>query len=436
MPAITGVELGPGSCVLARVRAATKLRLSAVRGLKDDDWDPARTLEENLADARRRDGFPRRARVVVWGLPGDVSAADAIAIADVAPLRDAGFTIDAVMSPAQALAALADHRSRGPDNAVVWLALNRQRAAIAIIESGRLLYSREFEWHYRAVDTVKQELLQRYSLVAHLAPEIRHGLDVVRAQDGVVPSSIVTCGNLPDLRSLTMPLIEELDIEVETLDTLEGVDLDGSVDREIVTERASTLYLALTAGTQESHAPAVTPARRWLAGAAVAVMVLAGGWLALRSMGERARDSAGVAATPSTVRQPPAPPARPAPAPVTPAPSAPEASAPAATTGRREPQRHKSATSGASKSRREEPRGEDVQPLRDPLPVVNSIMVAPDRRLAVVAGEIVREGDKIGRRVLVRIERDSLVLREPSGHEVRAYIRRRVALDKAQGDRE
>jgi hypothetical protein len=59
--------------------------------------------------------------------------------------------------------------------------------------------------------------------------------------------------------------------------------------------------------------------------------------------------------------------------------------------------------------------------------VVNSIMVAPDRRLAVVAGEIVREGDTIGRRVLVRIERDSLVFREPSGHEVRAYIRRRVA---------
>jgi hypothetical protein len=65
--------------------------------------------------------------------------------------------------------------------------------------------------------------------------------------------------------------------------------------------------------------------------------------------------------------------------------------------------------------------------------MVNSIMVAPDRRLAVVAGEIVREGDTIGRRVLIRIERDSLVLREPSGHEVRAYIRRTLAPRQSSG---
>ena len=57
--------------------------------------------------------------------------------------------------------------------------------------------------------------------------------------------------------------------------------------------------------------------------------------------------------------------------------------------------------------------------------MVNSILVAPDRRLAVVAGEIVHEGDRVGRRVLIRIERDALVLREPSGHEVRVPIRRR-----------
>jgi hypothetical protein len=433
MPWVTGVELGPESCVLARVRPRQRVQLSAVRGLKDEDWDPARPLAENLADARRCGRFPRRARVVVWGLPGEASTADAVAVADVVPLREAGFTIDAVMSPAQALLVLSNRSPRSSNDEVVWLALNRERVAIAIIDSGRLLYSREFEWHYRAVTTVKQELLQRYSLVAHLAPEIRHGLDVVRAQDGVVPGAIVTCGNLPDLRSLTMPLIEELDIEVETLDTLEAVDLNGRVDREIVMERASTLYLALAAGTRESHEPAGTPARRWLAGAAAAVMVLAGGWLGLRTTGRRAPNPAGVAVPNPIVSQRPDPPAGPAPAPVTPAPPTPEASAPAATTGRREPQAHNPAARAPGKPRRAEPRGEDGQPLRDPLPVVNSIMVAPDRRLAVVAGEIVREGDTIGRRVLVRIERDSLVLREPSGHEVRVYIRRTVAPREGSG---
>ena len=65
-------------------------------------------------------------------------------------------------------------------------------------------------------------------------------------------------------------------------------------------------------------------------------------------------------------------------------------------------------------------------PLRDALPVVNSILVAPDRRLAVANGEIVREGDAIGRRVLVRIEPGALVLRDPSGLEVRVPIRRKL----------
>jgi hypothetical protein len=66
-------------------------------------------------------------------------------------------------------------------------------------------------------------------------------------------------------------------------------------------------------------------------------------------------------------------------------------------------------------------------PLAARLPVVNSILVAPDRRLAVLDGEIVREGDAVGRRVVARIERTGVVLREPSGHEVRVPIRRKLS---------
>jgi hypothetical protein len=286
---------------------------------------------------------------------------------------------------------------------MVWLALNRHRAAIAIVDSGRLLYSREFDWHYRLATTAREELLQRYSLVAHLAPEIRHGLDVVGAEHGAAPGGIVTCGDLPELRSLTMPLIEELDIEVETLDTLEDLDLNPSADREILTERAPALYLAVAAGVKDPRAQ-VEPLRRWLAAAgavAVGALLLTGGWLTVRSVRHRTPKPAGIAAVPAPAPQPQAPAVRPSPARVEPPAQTPEASTPAATSGRREP-------------------------LRDPLPVVNSILVAPDRRLAVVAGEIVREGDAIGRRVLIRIERDGLLLREPSGHEVRVYIRRRA----------
>ena len=157
------------------------------------------------------------------GPDDSASETDAAAFGPVSPLREAGFTIDAVMTPAQALTVLSSRRPSDAQGPMVWLALNRHRAAIAIIDSGRLLYSREFDWRYRPATTVREELLQRYSLVAHLAPEIRHGLDVAGAEHGAAPGGIVTCGDLPELRSLTMPLIEELDIEVETLDTLDGL---------------------------------------------------------------------------------------------------------------------------------------------------------------------------------------------------------------------
>jgi hypothetical protein len=52
--------------------------------------------------------------------------------------------------------------------------------------------------------------------------------------------------------------------------------------------------------------------------------------------------------------------------------------------------------------------------------------VAPDRRLAVLDGEIVREGDAVGARVVIRIESRAVVLREPSGREVTIPIRRRL----------
>src|SRR6186997_4844 len=183
MGSVTGVELGPESCVVVRVRAAgDRVELTAVRGLRDDDWDGARPLAENLAEARRNDRLPRTARVVAWGLHDPAAATDpgdSMTRTLVSPVREAGFEVESVMSPAQALALLARRvpRPAGRGGAV-WLALNRQGAAIAIVDAGELLYSREFNWHYRPSASVKQELLQRYSLVAHLAPEIRHGLDL------------------------------------------------------------------------------------------------------------------------------------------------------------------------------------------------------------------------------------------------------------------
>ncbi|MCX6537609.1 MAG: hypothetical protein NT151_01545 [Acidobacteria bacterium] len=38
-------------------------------------------------------------------------------------------------------------------------------------------------------------------------------------------SHVLVSGDMPDLRSLTGPLMHELNVEVETLDVLEGIDV-------------------------------------------------------------------------------------------------------------------------------------------------------------------------------------------------------------------
>ena len=365
-----------------------------------------------------------------------------------APLRDAGFAVDAVLCPADALCALAKRRQKAAGRAgEVWLALNRQRVAMAIVEDGRLLYSRGFDWHYSPAATQRAELLQRYSLVAHLAPEISHGIDLVRAEHGASVSAIVTCGDLPDLRSLTMPLIEELDIEVETLDTLDGVSVEGVAAGEAIAEQAPAIRLACAA----APASAVSGNERWrpVAAAVVLLAILVGAWTVMRSL-----SGSGAGLGPQEQSRQSETPVQSAPAP---APKAAESHA--ATSGRTppapEPAPPADSRVGASSTARPaepppyEPGGrvnrDDAAPRRDlpaspatsssvrrgaplssPLPIVSSILIAQDRRLAILDGEIVREGDAVGPRVVVRIERGAVVLREPSGYEVRVPIRRKL----------
>ena len=54
---------------------------------------------------------------------------------------------------------------------------------------------------------------------------------------------------------------------------------------------------------------------------------------------------------------------------------------------------------------------------------MDSILIARDRRVAVVGGSIVGIGDSVGARVVVQIERTAVVLREPSGYELRVALR-------------
>jgi hypothetical protein len=208
----------------------------------------------------------------------------------------------------------------------------------------------------------------------------------------VTVDGVVTCGDLPELRSLTMPLTEELDIEVETLDSLEGFDVTKSALADRAIEYAPALRLAAAA----TAVPAVATSQsgRWWRRAAAAAILLAGGaWVVASMNGRKPGESSG-----SASQIPPAPAATSGGADAQPAvvplvPSAPP------TAGPRTP-----------------------RVSAEPVPSLHSILLGPGRRLAIVNGSIVGEGDTVGRRTVTRIERDAVFLRDAAGAEIKVGV--------------
>jgi hypothetical protein len=252
MASTTGIELGPDSCVLAGVRPARKgvADVTALHIIEPSSW-PSQdvALAEMLRSVRRGKRFPRTARVVAWGLSDRPTLDDPITRSLLRPITAAGFRVASILTPPQALALLAATRPRSSgDGAIAWLTLNVHAVAIAIISRGELVFSRTFGWSYNSsAMSGKAQLLQRYSLVAQLAPEVHRGIAAVRASHGITVDAVVTCGDLPELRSLTMPLIEELDMEVETLDSTEGLRAVGKARFERFAESAPGIRLACAA---------------------------------------------------------------------------------------------------------------------------------------------------------------------------------------------
>jgi hypothetical protein len=462
---LTAIEATATSCVLVRTRPGPRaLQVSDVYGAQDGERFPLDHDErvQALRRIRRARGFPKSARLVSWDVTQATSPEDASVRAIVAPFAEAGFRIDEVIPATDALARLARQRRREPGRGgTAWLSLNRHAVAIAIVRGGELLFSHVFPWNYRPAKAPREELLQRYLLVAHLAPELRHGIDVVRMEHGASVDGVVTCGDLPDLRSLTMPLIEELDMEVETLDSLEGLDIVPPANTATIGDKAPALRLA-SAVAGDGEVKATPSAAVAIFSAAIATALISAiAWVTWRLPTHE--PEAPMPATTQAERQapPPPPPAGQPDRLRAPEPSMPiggtaaegargvvDGNVPAATTGVRNPAPPRSpddrpaperSTAGVPSSTRkpnlatrESPglsRGPAAlrrpNPLTASLPTVNSILVSPERRLAVLDGAIVREGDAVGPRVLQRIERDAVVLREPSGYEVRVPIKRR-----------
>jgi hypothetical protein len=255
MTSLTAVELGADICALAR----TSVRNGAVYVSAAETLDPAAfpgggTFTLALRQSRKKLKLPRRCRVVLWGAPDGASRRDPKVKPRLAPLESAGYRIERVVSPCNALAALARLKTSRMEGATCWIAINRGGVAIVVVRPGKQLFAHSFIWDSTLGATGSQaRLLQRYSLVSHLAPEVKHAMSVAR-QQGTPVVAIVTCGNLPDLRSMTMPLIEELDVEVETLDSLDGLEVRKE-DADRLSEVAPAIRLACAGAAARSTRP-------------------------------------------------------------------------------------------------------------------------------------------------------------------------------------
>lgn len=473
MPAITAIELDGDTCAIARTSVRGRdVTVSAAELLTPSSFPGTEAFVAALRNTRRALRLPRRCRVVLWGLPDGATPRDPGAAAALAPVTAAGFRVERVVTPCNALGALARVKPLRGDDAICWVAINTGGVAIAAIRPGQQIYARAFGWNSAVGSTGSQaRLLQRYSLVSYLSPEVKRAMVAANAV-GYPIRAVVTCGNLPDLRSLTMPLIEELDVEVETLDSLDGLLVSPTaLDR--LTDIAAAIRLACAGVVARRTRPwdlaergaARRSAALWRAAAVVALLMALGGaysaydWWSTRTAtpapastvakappppaqskppAALPRPGTGQREQPRATPQPEAPKAaqqtRPAPPPAARAETPPVRTDPPPAIASREPASPPpSATapppSGSVPSLTIQPRYSPAPPapapelLKDPLPRVTAILVSNDRRYAAIDGKhVVGIGDAVGRRVVVRIDDRTVTLREPSGARVRVGL--------------
>jgi hypothetical protein len=216
------------------------------------------------------------------------------------PLRDAGIRLRAVTTPAVALASLARSRRdfSAPNALEIYAALEEHVTCVAMIRGGVLLTARDFPWGYIDEIGAGTEPRSRDDITTRLVEAISDFLAAIGGEPRDI-GQLCICGGLPELRSMTALLMERLDVEVEPLDSLFGIDaaqLPDPVDEFM--ERGAEMRLAWAVAADWPPAINLLRARRRqvsktvLARAAVATGVAAGlvvGWRVQQSQWWRAR---------------------------------------------------------------------------------------------------------------------------------------------------
>lgn len=213
----------------------------------------------------------------------------------VQPLIDAGFSLESVLTPALALASLARLRRHAiPGTAVALLSIGAATTALAIVRDGVLLLAREIPWGHRRPDVRPAD---PEPLFERLASELQRSLTFLGRFTRCRVAQVALCGEAPELRSLTAPLGDRLGIDVEILDSLDGIASDalpepaGAFRAQVVKYR-----LAWAAGVDERPPINLVPpdllARRRSPGRAAALSAGVAAALLIGVVGYRSADRA------------------------------------------------------------------------------------------------------------------------------------------------
>lgn len=222
-PLHAAAELEPSVWTMV---AAECRRGQAPRFRAGASFDPAAaSVSEDIRQLRVSHHLPLDASVILWPLPGDegVTALDdrsdlrvvlpkaRIIRERVARFVKAGERVTEVWLPHEAVVRLV--RLAGWDAACVCVL--QPEAACLVAVDGERVEAKYLAWPGASTvepPTDAARLLSRYQFAARLMP-------YVREVAGLLPDArMAVCGRYPDLRSAMVPLVEELDREVDVLD--------------------------------------------------------------------------------------------------------------------------------------------------------------------------------------------------------------------------
>jgi hypothetical protein len=259
-----------------------RMRREALEAARDAGVDTQGRMAD-IAPAGTR--VERAARQpVVLALANSQAVSEAIQ-----PLLMAGLRIHSVATPADALTSLARTRQAfaAPGDIEAYVALEETVTCIALVRDGALVSARELSWGYCDRPTESSaggELaVARGEDIALRLADAVHGFVAEIGASANSVRQVSICGGLPNLRTMSVSLMERLDVEVETLDSLFGIDAErlpnsGSEFRE----RAAELRLAWAAAAAGRSSIDLTRDRRQrarnaaLARAAIVAGVAAG----------------------------------------------------------------------------------------------------------------------------------------------------------------